>query len=249
MPIAAIINNLAGAGYFPTTYKKGKAYEIWVYLNICKILLQRSKATGSAVSNVVFKNYTGAPLPSLPFVVRGSPGQIHSRHEAPDKPSYVSFQIDDREYELHIGVQFKGRSNALHEFDISVIPQTVGDHFRNLANGSGSPEGHPRVGLELKNHAGNLDVGVPRDFLGAVFDCTYWKQHRIVSPITEFDVLVNTNLRDNNANAALCIFTPMALSQGASDYCSRYAIRRCTGTNIGNTGHLHALVTWIETNL
>lgn len=248
MPIAAIIKKLASAGYFPTTYKKGKAYEIWVYLKIWSILSKRSKATGAAVSNVVFNDYTGTPLTSFPFVVRGSPGQIHSKHEPPNKPSYVSFQIWGREYELHIGVQFKGRSLALHEFDISIIPKVVGDAFRNLAAGSGSPEGHPRIGLELKNHAGNLDVAVPRDFLGAIFDCTNWNQHRIVSPVLAFDDL-GVHLRGNNANAALCIVTPTALSQGASDYCSRYAIRRCTGTNIGNTGHLHALVTWIETNL
>ena len=248
MPIAAIINKLAGAGYFPTTYKKGKAYEIWVYLNIFKILFQRSKATGSAVSNVAFKNYTGASLLNFPFVVRGSPGQIHSKHQASGKPSYVSFQINNQEYELHIGVQFEGRSHALHEFDICVIPQAVGDHFRNLAKGSGSPKGHPRVGLELKNNAGNLDVGVPRGFLGAVFDCTNWGRPRIVSPISAFDNL-GLNILGNNANAALCIFTPTTLSRGASDYCSRYAIRGCTGTDLRNTRHLHDLVTWMEINL
>lgn len=248
MPIATIIKKLAGAGYFPTTYQKGKAYEIWVYLKILSILSKRSKDPATLVSNFAFKDYTGASLKIPPFVVRGSPGQIHSRNEDPGKPSYVSFQIDGREYELHIGVQFKGRSKALHEFDISVIPKAVGDHFRNLTIGSGSPEGHPRVGLELKNHAGNLDVGVPRGFLGAVFDCTNWSKHRIISPISAFDKL-EVNLRDNNANAALCIFTPMALSQGARDYCSQYVIRRCTGTTRGSTAHLDDLVTWIETNL
>jgi len=230
MPTTRIINRLHRLGFFPTPYSAGKAYEAWVFLKL-KSLMDQS----TVISNVTLRNHSGQPTPS-PVVVRGGPGNI-LRAGGPNGPnyaSYVSFEVPQaggavNEYEMHLGVQFTGRSGAAHEFDISIIPRGVGQHFRT--HGPGRPTGHPRVGLELKKYGSNLDVSIPRGFIGALFDCSHWGRQRIVWPIQH--EAIGTSLQINNGRGKLCIVTNRRLSPFAVDLCNRFGIMILAARTIG----------------
>ena len=85
------------------------------------------------------------------------------------------------EWELWNGVQFCGRSGALHEIDIALVPGPVGDTLRLTG---GTPFGRPRVAIECKDvqQAGSVDE--MRAFVARLYDVTILKAHERYMPVS-----------------------------------------------------------------
>lgn len=110
------------------------------------------------------------------FVVRGAPGKIYStRHDY----GYAHFRCNSREYEIHLGVQYFGGSGVLHEFDISVIEANDAEAARRNQRAPGS--GKAKIVFECKYYAGNLDIGLGREFVGLLADFSSARSARLVT--------------------------------------------------------------------
>lgn len=78
------------------------------------------------------------------------------------------------EWEIWNGVQFEGRSGALHEIDIAVVPREVGTQLRQTG---GSPFGRPRVAIECKDVGQPGSVDEMRTFVARLYDLTVLQLH------------------------------------------------------------------------
>jgi hypothetical protein len=122
-------------------------------------------------ARVTFENVNEVAVTSLVF--RTSPGFIYSRAQ-PYTHARIAFPRCP-ELEAHIGVFVGGRSGVLHECDVAVIERSEAQICRT--------EGvHPRSGkllitLECKFHAGTLQLGQARSFLGLTEELT--KKNRL----------------------------------------------------------------------
>lgn len=61
-----------------------------------------------------------------PVVFRGSPGHMSS--QAQDF-AYAECTLNNKEFEIHLGVQYVGTSNALHEVDVSLFDHDRADQI------------------------------------------------------------------------------------------------------------------------
>ncbi len=57
------------------------------------------------------------------FIIRGSPGPLNSDTQ---DFGFAVFRYKTISYEIHLGVQYRGSSGVLHEFDISILPAGSG---------------------------------------------------------------------------------------------------------------------------
>ncbi len=114
----------------------------------------------------------------LRFIQRGgAPTGVQRAATGPNYASVIGFQRNPngRRWEIWNGIQFRGRSNALHEIDIAVAPWEVGDTLRQTG---GYPQGRPRVAIECKDvgQTGSLDE--TRAFVARLYDLTVLRSHR-----------------------------------------------------------------------
>ena len=162
----AMLRNAAGAG---------RAFELYVMTGIGRALKARGydvwvqRSDGSRVH----------PTDSdRRFIQRGgAPTGIAARAQGPDNASSIAFRRDLRStWELHNGIQFKGRSAALHEIDLAILPESVARTLRNSSNG-GRPLGRPRVCIECKDVGINGSVDEMRAFVARLYDLTILRAH------------------------------------------------------------------------
>ncbi|MFP1133311.1 hypothetical protein, partial [Asticcacaulis sp. W401b] len=126
----------------PNVSFKGKTYETWVALEIAA----RLKGDTTTVEVI---NHEGDVDPELR--VRGGPGYLVSPKATGDQPCHLRISSPVRTLDLHISLQHKGQSGALHELDISVVPYKP--TIKMLAGQSAPYIGPRLLGLELKNYA------------------------------------------------------------------------------------------------
>lgn len=185
----AALGRLGGArAKNPYPIEPGKAFELWLAFRMAAYW----QHNGAIVELL---NGAGNLLaPGDEFVVRGGPGLI-GRSDVKNPGSIrINFQPnilnpDDTpvaSYELVGSLQFHGRSAALHECDIALVPSQICAAIRrrpiNLK--VGYPSGRPPVALECKKHAGDGPIGEAREMLARLFDLTryptlpprYWGQ-------------------------------------------------------------------------
>src|SRR3546814_11624707 len=74
----------------------------------------------------------------------------------------------DRRFELRGSVQWKGRSDAKHEIDVSMLPASIGEAIRN--NGGGYPHGLPIVAVECKDKTGYGPLDERRRTLACMYE-------------------------------------------------------------------------------
>ena len=145
----------------PTLAAKGKSYEIWVMLE----LATRLDAVGVVATPV-------GPNDALveDFVFRGAPGHMPGADAGDDAPSHIRLERNDQAFEMHIGLQHVGVSEATHELDICVIPSWFAHQLRQ--DGGGPYRGPLCVALELKalSDKYKLDQGIPRALVGVAVD-------------------------------------------------------------------------------
>ena len=160
------LRNAAGAG---------RAFELYVMTGIGRALQARGY-------NVWVQRSDGSRVRPTDtdrrFIQRGgAPTGIAARVQGADNASSIVFRRGHRSaWELHNGIQFKGRSAAFHEIDLAIVPESVARTLRNSSNG-GRPLGRPRISIECKDVGINGSVDEMRAFVARLYDLTILHAH------------------------------------------------------------------------
>lgn len=157
----------------------GRAYELYIMTGIaeglmnagCQVLVQRSDETFIAPTDTDRR-----------FVQRGgAPTGVAGKLQGTGNSSSFVFRLpgSSREWEIWNGIQFVGRSAAMHEIDIAIVPREVGVSLRARPVG-GYPMGRPKVSIECKDvgSAGSQDE--MRVFVARLYDLTILKVHKSI---------------------------------------------------------------------
>ena len=108
----------------------------------------------------------GAPTGIFPSSVSDGPSSIRVRRDK-----------SQQAYEIFNGVQFMGRSKALHEIDISLVPVDIAVALR-AGTIEGYPVGRPRLGVECKDVGKNGTSDEMRSVIARMYDLTFLDGHR-----------------------------------------------------------------------
>ena len=140
---------------------KGKAYEVWIMLEIVVRLLR---------DGVDVHPHDCADELEPYFRVSGSPADMPSHAAGATSPCHFKLRRGRRSLELHLGLNHGGLSTATHEIDLSVLPGFAAWKLRQ--EGGGPYEREPFVGLELKAYSDKhkLPHDIPRALLGVAMD-------------------------------------------------------------------------------
>lgn len=139
---------------------KGKAYEVWLLLEVCV----RLRGRGYRVAAV---DHVGSPVRK--FRARGSPGGMPSGPSTGREPCHV--EIDGRGgFELHLGLQHLGGGGATHEIDLALLPAEAAVDCRG--GGGGAYDGPHWVAIEAKAYDSKhkLDQSIARALVGVAAD-------------------------------------------------------------------------------
>jgi hypothetical protein len=135
-------------------------------------------------------------------------------------------------------VQFKGRSGALHELDISIVPSQLAIVLR-AGSAEGFPFGRPRVAIECKDVGATGGPDEMRSVVARMYDLTILHGHRSYlklpngyifdSPVPTFSQpsASQTYLKSNLAS--LCVLARRSgLSSGAANMIGLFHVRPYT---------------------
>ena len=153
----------------------GRAFELYVMTGIGLALKARGydvwiqRSDGSRVhpsdSDRRFIQRGGVPTGIAPAA--------QGRHNA----SSIVFRLGNRPaWELLNGVQFEGRSTAVHEIDVALVQESVARRLRSSQSG-GRPLGRPRVSIECKDAGTNGKVDEMRAFVARLYDLSILYAH------------------------------------------------------------------------
>ncbi len=145
---------------------EGKALEAWVLMKLANTVRRQM----NRFWRVSLRQGDGTTLPS------GSTFNFPSQRSriqpsSATAPGYVLIEHKthtDRRFELRGSVQWKGRSDAKHEIDVSMLPASIGEAIRN--NGGGYPHGLPIVAVECKDKGGFGPLDETRQTLARMYD-------------------------------------------------------------------------------
>jgi hypothetical protein len=154
--IEALLNHPLGVGHYQLVrHVEEKAYEAYIF-GLC---LRAVSELGVAP---VLCGISGVPNP---FIFRGAPGQIHSKAR---NFGYAEFTLNEQNFEIHAGVEFKGTSGMTHELDVCIMR---GDDAHRCRDEPEDPAPASLVaGWECKFYAGHLHKGLGRAFVGLIDD-------------------------------------------------------------------------------
>ncbi|MBE1528959.1 hypothetical protein GGC65_003415 [Sphingopyxis sp. OAS728] len=143
----------------------GKALEAFVMMKLAHHVHQAPMPW-----TISLRQGDGTPLPpGAPF---GFPnGKSGIRAASLAAPCFIMLQHQqhsDRRLEMHSSLQWRGRSTAKHEIDVSVIPAVIAESLRG--NGGGFPRGLPVAAIECKDKHGVGPLDETRQKLARMFD-------------------------------------------------------------------------------
>lgn len=150
----------------------GRIFELYLMMRLARKL----KDGGWVVTPL---DHTGNPIVGGPFVQRsGIPTGVFPL-TAPSGPSSICFRRTNltQAYEILNGIQFKGRSTALHEIDIAVVPVDITNTLRAAAI-EGYPLGRPCIAIECKDVEKNGSPDEMRSVIARMYDLTILNGHR-----------------------------------------------------------------------
>lgn len=154
--IDTLLNHPLGVGRFQLVRRvEEKAYEAYVF-GLCLRALRELNIIP------VLRGITGPPDP---FIFRGAPGQIHSISR---NYGYAEFGVNGRQFEIHVGVEFRGISGMTHEVDVGIMKAE--DAVRCRRQPDDPPSSSLVAGWECKFYDRNLDKVLGRAFVGLVDD-------------------------------------------------------------------------------
>lgn len=145
---------------------EGKALEAWVLMKLANTVRRQM----SLFWRVSLRQGDGTALPSgTTFNFPSQRSRIQPSNAA--APGYVLIEHKTdtaRRFELRGSVQWKGRSDAKHEIDVSLLPAAIGEAIRD--NGGGYPHGLPIVAIECKDKGGYGPLDETRQTLARMYD-------------------------------------------------------------------------------
>lgn len=139
---------------------KDSAYEAYIF-GLC---VEAVKRLGGIVE---IRTVNGDINPN-PIVLRGAPGVIYS---ALQNFAYAYCELNGKQFEIHLDVEFIGQSTASHEIDVSFISHEAAERCRVRRD-------YPRMSqhligaIECKFYSGNPGVALARTFAGLVSDAS-----------------------------------------------------------------------------
>lgn len=136
-----------------------RAFEAYVFALVVRAVRQ---AGGTA--NI--RGIVSGANPS-PIVFRGGPGLLGSRSQ---NFAFAQCSLGNKQFELHVDVQYEGGSGAIHEVDVSIFDQAAANNVRQ------SPNVFAKVNklygaVECKFYDSTLGTVLGRTFVGLVDDC------------------------------------------------------------------------------
>lgn len=236
----------------------GRAYELLVMLELA------AEMKNSSWNVDVFDSEEKPLLNSGKFIQRaGKPSGIWPKSWGNQGPAYIRFRVPNGTWwEIWNGVQFIGRSKALHEVDISVVPHELGLKMRALTT-SASPTGHGLVSIECKEvaTAGSLDE--MRAFVARIYDTTLlrahtnnWKpkHHRIYLKNGAGFGFGSGSLSffDDNTRSFGAVVRATGFAQGSSALASGYLVAQYPDVKLSSSQlstFVHDVVAWISANV
>lgn len=151
----------------------GRAFELLVMTSIATGLKAASFDVWLQRSDETVIHHSDA---DRTFVQRGgAPTGIAKKSDGAHNASVIGFRWQSGPaWEIWNGIQFQGRSTAKHEFDIAIVPASVGQALRLTG---GPPTGRPRVAIECKDVGGNGSLDEMRAFVARLYDTTLLQGH------------------------------------------------------------------------
>lgn len=150
----------------------GRIFELYLVMRLARELkkagwdVEPLDHQGNAMAGGTYIQRGGAPTGIFPSI-------------APDGPSSIRIQRDkdSTAYEILNGVQFMGRSRALHEIDIAVVPAQITIALR-AGTIEGYPVGRPNVSIECKDVGTNGSADEMRTVIARMYDLTILLGHQ-----------------------------------------------------------------------
>ena len=143
---------------------QGKALEAWLLMKLAEA------ADLLPTWHVSLRRGDGSRLPS--GAVFNLPG--HGSRIPPSNVHAAGYVLiehlehADRNLELRGSLQWQGRSGALHECDVSIVPALIGTALRT--HGGGYPHGLPGAAIECKDRTAIGTLDETRQTLARLFD-------------------------------------------------------------------------------
>jgi hypothetical protein len=253
---APVLKNANGAG---------RIFELYVMMRVAKELRHSGWTVEPLASNGkhLLPPSTGMPkIKSQPFIQRGGAPTGIVPTSGNNGPSTIKISRKGRSYEILNGVLFQGRSSALHELDISVVPHQLAVQLRARAV-EGFPFGRPRIAIECKDVSSKGTPDEMRSLIARMYDITILQSHLnslglpdgyiFDNPIPNFhDPNAPISYRDSNQKSLCVLARRGGLSSGSSKMTGLYNIRPYIdvihpSTSAGNL--VNDVVIWINTNL
>ena len=138
-----------------------RAYEAYV-LSLCVEAVRRAGGTA------VLTGINSGANPS-PVVFRGAPGSMASRNQ---NFAFVDCELKNKQFEIHVDVEYQGTSGALHEIDVSMCNKQHADAVRSTKGSPKASGNNLLVTLECKFYESAPGVALGRTFVGLVSDCS-----------------------------------------------------------------------------
>lgn len=170
---AATLRNAGGAG---------RAFELFVMTGIARELKARGYDVWLQRSDETRITPTDR---NRDFIQRGgAPTGLAGKGQGDQNASVICFrQRRWPVWEIWNGIQFEGRSGALHELDLAIVPASVGAALRSRPTG-GYPTGRPRVAIECKDVQAAGSVDEMRAFVARLYDLSLLHAHHRYLPFT-----------------------------------------------------------------
>ncbi|MBD0369639.1 MAG: hypothetical protein ICV60_02205 [Pyrinomonadaceae bacterium] len=149
-----------------------RAYETYIF-SLC---VEAVKRAGGQVTLVGIQ--TGNNPSTLVF--RGAPGSMASRDQ---DFCYASCTVGNKDFEIHVDVEYEGHSSATHEIDVSICDARHCNSVRVTRR-------LPKTGknlimlFECKFYSSTPGVSLARTFVGLRSDCSQYQLSGFVSNIT-----------------------------------------------------------------
>ena len=134
-----------------------RAFEAYVFSLVVMAVRQ-------AGGTVTIKGINSGNNPN-PIVFRGSPGHMSSKSQ---DFAYAACELNSREFEVHVDVQYVGTSRAVHEVDVSIFDHDRAEVVRE-SNIIPSTR-NLRAAFECKFYDSTLGVALGRTFVGLLSD-------------------------------------------------------------------------------
>lgn len=149
-----------------------RAYEAYVFA-LCCDAVRRAGGTG-----VLVGVQSGANPPVVVF--RGAPGSMASMSQ---NYVYANCTLNQKQFEIHVDVEYQGTSGALHEIDVSFCDHRHAEAVRLTYATPKSAGNKLLMAFECKFYESTPGVSLGRTFVGLVSDCGSLRLKGFVSNI------------------------------------------------------------------